>query len=28
LQDCLDQTYDGDRHMTHIATNGVNEAAA
>ena len=28
LQECLDQTYDGDRRMTEIATGGVNEAAA
>ncbi|SEO04957.1 ferritin-like domain-containing protein [Palleronia pelagia] len=29
LQECLDQTYDGDRHMTEIATKGgVNAAAA
>ena len=28
LQTCLDNTYDGDRHMTQIATGEVNEAAA
>lgn len=28
LQACLDNTYDGDRVMTDIATGGVNEAAA
>ena len=29
LQECLDQTYDGDRRMTEIATKGgVNKAAA
>ena len=28
LKECLDQTYDGDRHMTEIATSGVNKAAA
>jgi ferritin-like metal-binding protein YciE len=28
LQECLDQTYDGDRRMTDIATGGVNKAAA
>ncbi|WP_099826138.1 ferritin-like domain-containing protein [Oceaniglobus indicus] len=29
LQQCLDKTYDGDRHMTQIATKGgVNESAA
>ena len=28
LQGCLDQTYDGDRHMTDIATGGINKAAA
>ena len=28
LQTCLDQTYDGDRRATEIATNGVNAAAA
>ena len=28
LQECLDQTYDGDRRMTEIATGGVNKAAA
>ncbi len=29
LQECLDQTYEGDRHMTKIATKGgVNAAAA
>ena len=28
LQDCLDNTYDGDRRMTAIATGGVNKAAA
>jgi len=28
LQDCLDNTYSGDRTMTAIATGGVNEAAA
>ncbi len=28
LQECLDQTYDGDRVMTEIATGGVNKAAA
>jgi ferritin-like metal-binding protein YciE len=27
IQKCLDNTYDGDRHMTEIATGGVNEAA-
>ncbi len=28
LQECLDNTYDGDRRMTAIATGGVNKAAA
>lgn len=28
LQECLDQTYDGDRRMTAIATGGINAAAA
>lgn len=28
LQKLLDETYDGDRHMTAIATGGVNKAAA
>lgn len=28
LQKCLDDTYDGDRVMTQIATGGVNKAAA
>ncbi|ASM73428.1 MULTISPECIES: DUF892 family protein [Roseobacteraceae] len=28
LQKLLDDTYDGDRHMTKIATGGVNKAAA
>ena len=28
LQECLDETYDGDRRMTAIATSGVNAAAA
>lgn len=28
LESCLDKTYDGDRTMTAIATNGVNEKAA
>jgi len=28
LQKCLDDTYDGDRRMTDIATGGVNKAAA
>lgn len=28
LQKCLDNTYDGDRVMTKIATGGVNKAAA
>ncbi|WP_121064807.1 ferritin-like domain-containing protein [Chachezhania antarctica] len=28
LQECLDETYDGDRRMTEIATGGVNKAAA
>lgn len=28
LQECLDQTYDGDRTMTDIATGGINKAAA
>lgn len=28
LQTCLDNTYDGDRRMTDIATNGLNKAAA
>ncbi|MEH6830000.1 MAG: ferritin-like domain-containing protein [Sulfitobacter sp.] len=28
LQKCLDDTYDGDRVMTKIATGGVNKAAA
>ncbi len=28
LQECLDDTYDGDRTMTAIATGGVNKAAA
>jgi len=27
LQSCLDKTYDGDRTMTAIATNGLNKAA-
>jgi len=27
LQECLDASYDGDRHMTRIATKGVNAAA-
>ncbi|MGB3712350.1 MAG: ferritin-like domain-containing protein [Erythrobacter sp.] len=28
LQTCLDNTYDGDRHMTEIATGEVNKEAA
>lgn len=28
LQDCLNETYDGDRRMTDIAKGGVNAAAA
>ncbi|MHA3977929.1 ferritin-like domain-containing protein [Halovulum sp. GXIMD14794] len=28
LQECLNNTYDGDRRATHIATHGVNKAAA
>ena len=28
LKGCLDHTYDGDRHMTDIATGGVNSRAA
>lgn len=28
LQQCLDNTYDGDRRMTDIATGGINKAAA
>ena len=28
LQACLDETYDGDRRMTAIATGGINAAAA
>lgn len=28
LQECLDNTYDGDRTMTAIAMGGINEAAA
>ncbi len=28
LEKCLDETYDGDRHMTQIATHGINKAAA
>lgn len=28
LQKMLDETYEGDRHMTQIATGGVNKAAA
>lgn len=28
LNECLDQTYDGDRRMTSIATGGVNAKAA
>lgn len=28
LQECLDETYDGDRRMTAIATGGINAAAA
>lgn len=28
LQECLDNTYDGDREMTRIATGGINKAAA
>lgn len=28
LQGCLDETYDGDRRMTEIATSGINAAAA
>lgn len=28
LQECLDNTYDGDRTMTAIATGGINESAA
>ena len=28
LQKCLDETYDGDRRMTEIATGGVNAKAA
>ena len=28
LQDCLNETYTGDRRMTDIATGGVNKAAA
>lgn len=28
LQECLDNTYDGDRRTTHIAIHGVNQAAA
>lgn len=27
LQECLDASYSGDRHMTEIATSGVNKAA-
>ncbi|RLQ89305.1 DUF892 family protein [Notoacmeibacter ruber] len=27
LQDCLNETYEGDRHMTDIAMGGVNKAA-
>lgn len=28
LNDCLDNTYEGDRTMTQIATGGINKAAA
>lgn len=28
LQECLDNTYRGDRHMTALATGGINKAAA
>ncbi len=28
LQELLDHTYDGDRHMTALATGGINKAAA
>ncbi len=28
LEKCLDNTYDGDRHMTDLATGGINAAAA
>ncbi|WBU63134.1 ferritin-like domain-containing protein [Paracoccus aerodenitrificans] len=28
LQECLDNTWEGDRHMTKIAEGGVNKAAA
>lgn len=28
LQECLDNTYDGDREMTRIAENGINAEAA
>jgi ferritin-like metal-binding protein YciE len=28
LQECLDNTYDGDKTMTKIATGGINKAAA
>lgn len=28
LQTCLDNTYSGDREMTRIATDGINQAAA
>lgn len=27
LQECLDNTWEGDRHMTEIAEGGVNKAA-
>lgn len=27
LQNCLDDTYDGDRRMTEIASGGINAAA-
>ncbi|WP_316014420.1 ferritin-like domain-containing protein [Roseobacter sp. HKCCA0434] len=28
LDKCLDASYDGDKHMTEIATHGINKAAA
>ncbi len=28
IEKCLDETYEGDRHMTEIATGGVNKKAA
>ena len=28
LEQCLDKTYDGDRHMTALATGGINKDAA